>query len=389
MGSYTEKLNYRVIYSVGDAHSQGRRIARVLLKIREKAVEAKEDAGFIQLGDLCDGFSLPDDSSNEALRADIRRRMFDVPAFGCAVSSATRLVNWHKHETDREGDVVGIVSAAQLLEHSDHDEMIALYEASRSFETLDCFMKLQSDTNNHFHVIIGNHDADLLRGRARYGRQQKYLLLGLLGFSPDEVIAHMTQGTPDVLLRHPYLAWLNTRPHMAISRDTIYMHGGPTTTISERMATQGAQGFADWIDELDQARSPQWDHAAFREHESFLSPDNAENDWLTAPERLSAFCDAANKTYLAVGHSPFLDFPKGPLLDLKRSPHAPLFHTPALLPPNGRLVKHDTNLKRTGDLWVCRHDCESSVWSAFDESLRESPLRQWTPQKMPPVLPAP
>ena len=390
MLSYTVSLHHRVIYSLGDTHGRGREQISFVEDIRAlNAKNTDEDIAFIQLGDLCDGFSFVIDGHTidpesgdafiDALCCEIHRIGNAIPKLGNILDGSVLLVNWHKHTADRDGDVVGTYPARDLIARRDLDEIIALYEACKSYETLDLFSSYQAKHPDSFHVILGNHDVDLLLGLSRYGRQQKYLLLGLLGFTPDQVIAHLTRGEGELHKKHPYLAWLYERPHLALSSDTIYMHGGPTTDLSNALLKSKHDGFNAWLAEIDEARNRGLGDPQFREHESFLSPDGANNDWTQFPERLTHFLDAANRRFAAVGHSPFLDFTKGTLIDLKLSTYGELFETPAQLPPDNRLVKHDTNLKRGGQLWICKHEVGSNDWFGIDRSLRQTPLRSKTP----------
>lgn len=389
MLSYTVSLPHRVIYSLGDTHGRGREQLSFIEDIRSSyAKNAEENAAFVQLGDLCDGFSFvidgtpvdPDSGTAaiDALCDEIARIGNAVPKLGAILRGSTPLVNWHKHADDREGDVVGAYPAKELIARRDRDEIVALYEACKSYETLDLFSSYQTRHDNSFYVLLGNHDVDLLIGKSRYGRQQKYLLLGLLGFTPDEVVAHMTRGQGMLYKKHPFLTWLYERPHIAMSDDTVYMHGGPTTALADSLAISKNEGFKKWLEEIDDARKMGLDAPPFREHESFLSPDGDVNDWTEHPQRLAQFLDAAKRRFAAVGHSPFLDFVKGALIDLKRSTHGEKFETPAQLPPDRRLIKHDTNLKRGGQLWICRHEVGSDSWLGIDRTLNSSPLRTKT-----------
>lgn len=376
MLSYTAQLNQRIIYSLGDTHGRGYEQLEFINKIRKNNNELdKNSVAFVQLGDLCDSFSFPADDSLDSLCREIDILSHRHAPLKSVLSSDQPLVNWHKHETDREGDIVGLFSAHALLERRRRDEIVALYEACKSYETLALYSDFQQSHPSEFYVILGNHDVDLLLGGAHYGRQQKYLLFGLLGFSPSEVETHMKSGIADLWKRHAYLQWLHERPHLALSADAIYMHGGPTGALSNRLNLGGDTAFAQWLSELDDARQKGLNHPEFEEHRSFLSPDGLENDWLLHPERIVAFLKAANRSYAAVGHSPFLDFNKGIKIALDTTCYNALFETPAQLPPNGMLIKHDTNLKRGGQLWACRHQIGSSLWEGIDINLNRHPLR--------------
>ena len=383
MAEFTHILHHKVIYSTGDTHGQGRRVLAFLDKVKAHSEAVGEHAAFIQLGDLCDAFSFPEDDSDDALRNDVFDRMSRIPELSLAMRDGRQLVDWRLDNPKYDyykGSLRGTHDAMYLLEAGERDQLVAIYQAGKCFETLKLFCERQKANPEQFYVVFGNHDADLLRGKSDYARQQKYLLLGLLGFSPDEVVAHMTKGTTNVILRAPWLAWLNQRPHLLLSRDTAYMHGGPTTELVQKLG-HDHRAFRRWLRRADFARHEGWNHPLFKEHFSFLSPDGAPNDWLRHPERIASFCQAARVRYLAVGHSPFLDFEKGPLLDLKNASaeDKSLFVTPALLPPDGRLIKHDTNLKRSGKLWACRHETGSALWTAWDEwTCSESTMRKWT-----------
>ena len=384
MHRYIHETKAQIIYSLGDAHGRGREMCDFMQSLTAKVEKRGENKPvFVQLGDLCDCFALPkndkgDVVSLEEMKLLVKQRIQHVPGLEQALfgEDGKRFVDWRLYQGSlREGSVQGFITADELINSDEISVISSLYEATMSFETLCCFTQLQQNDPDHFIVIFGNHDADLLRGHSDYGRQQKYLFLGLLGFTSDEVVEHMIHGTPAVMLRHPWLNWMNERPHMARSSDTLYMHGGPTGSLVRELVQAGNQGFGNWLDSLDLAREDGWENPAFEEHHSFLSPDGADNDWVYHQNCISDFCHAANVRYLAVGHSPFLDFPKGPLIDLKKAQQwRPLFNTPAQLKPDGRLIKHDTNLKRGGELWACRHETGSDVWTGISADLNESML---------------
>ena len=374
MTRYTQRIANSVIYSIGDTHGCGREIIDFITRLEIRSCERGEShPAFVQLGDLCDGFALPEDQSNEALRAMTIKRIESMPDLKSVLyREGNHFVDW-----EREAGVRGLMTGKDLIDCEDHEVVVAVYEACKCFETLMLYSRFQHRHPNDFHVIFGNHDADLLRGRCAYGRQQKYILLGLLGLSPDAVIAHMTEGRPRRIIHNPWIKWLSMRPHILIGKDTIYMHGGPTGILSEGLAKSGAEGFENWIQQIEEARSKGMDDPNFTEHESFLSPDGAPNDWLKHPSCILDFLKAAGAKYLAVGHSPFLDYEKGPLLDLANAtPEMKMqFATPAQRPPEGRLIKHDTNLKRVGQLWACRHEAGTDIWTGIDANLNEFPLR--------------
>jgi len=378
MLKYTQSLHHSVVYSLGDVHGQGGRMVNFIKRLQDmSATKDQKQAAYVQLGDLCDGFSFPVDNSIESLKSEMSTRIHKIPEL-CAINGANKpLLNWRLDEpvTNRFlGSIRGTTTIEAILSDGTRDMVEALYQATKCFETLKLFYELQTSESNRFYVVLGNHDADLLRGCCRYGKQQKYLLLGLLGFSPDEVEKHMMQGTPALMLRSPYLAWLNERPHILLSGDTVYMHGGPTGKLSRKLRCS-SRAFRRWVNELEVARKSEfgWNHLAFKEHESFLSPDKAEDDWVRHPEYVDAFCRASQKRFLAVGHSPFLDYPKGKLIDLKRVSQEArvLFRTPARLTINNNLIKHDTNLKRVGEMWACRHEVGSNKWSCLTEDFGE------------------
>ena len=377
MSIYAREITQHVVYSIGDTHGRGREVGDFIDRLRERAKAAGEDAVFVQLGDLCDCFTLPEPHDNASLREIIRKRIATVPGLREAVSGQRLFVDWRLFDGSlREGEVKSFETAESLISCDVPKVLESFYEATMSFETMATFVAMQQ-ANDDVIFVFGNHDADLLRGRSDYGRQQKYIFLGLLGFGPDEVVAHMQRGTPDVILHHPWMRWLNERPHLVMSADTIYMHGGPTGALTARLAEQGIGSFEKWVEMLDEARRIGWDHPEFKEHESFLSPDGAPNDWVNHPACILDFLRLAKRQYLAVGHSPFLDFEKGPLIDLAHADNLrPLFHTPAQLPPDGRLIKHDTNLKRGGERWACRHETGTSRWTGINAQFEELPLRR-------------
>ncbi len=374
MSRYTQKIPNSVIYSIGDTHGCGREIIDFITRLEIRScLRGESHPAFIQVGDLCDGFALPEDQSNEALRAMSQSRIDSIPELKSVLEwESNRFVDWSK-----DLGVRGLLSGKELMACDDHEVVVAVYEAFKCFETLMLYSRFQRRHPNDFFVIFGNHDGDLLRGKCAYGRQQKYILLGLLGLSPKAVIAHMTEGRTRRLLKNPWIKWLNQRPHILMGRDTIYMHGGPTGELSQNLAQSGSEGFAQWIEEIDAARESGMEDSHFTEHESFLSPDGAPNDWLKHPNCILDFLKAADRKYLAVGHSPFLDYEKGPMLDLVNASDEmkKQFATPAQLPPEGRLIKHDTNMKRVGELWACRHEVGTDIWTGIDANLNEFPLR--------------
>ncbi len=385
MMKYTQRILQNVIYSIGDTHGQGARVLELVSRLEAQSAERGEKAAFVQLGDLGDAFSYPNDdanTSNEALRADVYARMARLPELDAAMRDGRKVVNWQFLVVNGtrlfQGERRGLKTPLEVLESDDHVEVEAVFQATKVFETFKLFCEKQVSSPDRFFVVLGNHDADLLRGSSEYGRPQKHVLLGLLGFSPDEVIAHLEteQGAPEVMLRHPWIAWLNERPHLVMSRDTVYMHGGPTGALARALGTSH-KAFERWLLQIDAARSQGWHHVAFREHWSFLSPDGASNDWIRHPSYITNFLAASRRPYLAVGHSPFLDFEKGPLIDLKNASDEikHLFRTPARLEPAGKLIKQDTNMKRVGELWACRHVVGTDQWCGIDENLQEHPLR--------------
>ncbi len=376
MAKYTLTLPHALIYSIGDTHGCGREVIEFVQKLTVRSeLRGEDQPAFVQLGDLCDGFALPSDHSIASLKALSQQRIRDIPELEHALKQSGKIfLDW-----DRDEGITGAFSAQELLESTQEDLVVATYQAFKCFETLLLYSRHQQRHPDEFFVIFGNHDADLLRGRCAYGRKQKYILLALLGFTPDQIKLHMTDGSPDVVIQHPWIKWLSERPHIALSADTVYMHGGPTGELSERFAHADRDAFNTWLEEIDIARANGWDDPHFTEHKCFLSPDGADNDWLRHPERILNFLKASSKNYCAVGHSPFLDFEKGPLLDLAHSPHKDLFATPAQLSPEGRLIKHDTNMKRVGQLWACRHQTGSDIWTGIDAELNETKLRPGFP----------
>lgn len=372
MAKYTVNLSNSIVYSIGDTHGCGREVMDFVTRLELRSCRLGEaHPAYIQLGDLCDGFAFPEDRSVEALRIFSEERLKSMPELRDVLfRESNHFVDWTRNDGVR-----GLMTGRELFECSRPDVVEAVYQAFRCFETLHLYSRFQQRHPNDFFVIFGNHDGDILRGRCAYGRQQKYILLGLLGLSPDAVINHMQNGKTSRVLRHPCLRWLNQRPHIILSRDTVYMHGGPTGELGASVKTEEA--FSSWLLSLDNARSEGMDHPLFKEHESFLSPDGSSNDWLMHPECIRNFLHAANKKYLAVGHSPFLDYEKGPMLDLEHADEnmKKLFRTPAQLPPDKCLIKHDTNMKRVGELWACRHEIGTDIWTGIDADLNEFPLR--------------
>ncbi len=373
MARYSYQLPHSVIYSIGDTHARGREVLEFINKLEIRSyLRGEKSSAFVQVGDLCDGFSMPEQADIESLRSACFARIEEIPELKSVLfHEGNTFVDW-----DRDLGVRQILAANALLASNDIDVITAVYQAFKCFETLLLYSRWQRSHEDKFYVIFGNHDADLLRGRCAYGRKQKYILLGLLGLSPNAVIAHMAEGKTRRVLRNTWLNWLYRRPHILMSEDTIYMHGGPTTPLAEQLAGTGKPGFEQWLHDMDTARGRGMDHPAFTEHDSFLSPDGEAHDWVHHPERILNFLKAAGKQYLAVGHSPFLDFEKGIRLDLSNPEYHKFFSTPAQLAPEGRLIKHDTDMKRTGELWACRHETGTDIWTGIDAHLNEFPLRK-------------
>ncbi len=375
MTKYTVKIPHSVIYSIGDTHARGREVIEMISKLEMRSVlRGEERPAFVQLGDLCDGFAMPKDWTVESLRGMTMSRINEIPELREVIyRENNHFVNWHRDLGVRE-----LMTGSELLACDEPEVATAVYQATKCFETLLLYSRYQQAHPNQFYVIFGNHDGDLLRGQCAYGRQQKYILLGLLGLSPDAVISHMTKGWTRRVLRNPWLNWLNHRPHIIMSRDTVYMHGGPTGSLSQQLAETGCEGFEKWCEDMDKARGRGMLDPAFEEHKSFLSPDGADNDWLNHPDCIRHFIRAAGTRFLAVGHSPFLDYEKGPLLDLANATDEMKmrFRTPAQLEPDGLLIKHDTDMKRMGGFWACRHEVGSDEWTGIDGALNESSLRR-------------
>ncbi len=374
MSKFTVKIPHSVIYSIGDTHGRGREVIEFIQKLEMRSIlKGERNPAFIQVGDLCDGFAFPEDDSNESLKAQSWARIESMPELKSVLFYPEHhFVDWERDLGERQR-----LTGEELMACEDRNTVVAVYQAFKCFETLLLYSRYQRAHSENFFVIFGNHDADLLRGQCAYGRQQKYILLGLLGLSPDAVVAHITQGKTRRVLRNHWLNWMNHRPHMILSGDTVYMHGGPTGALSEELAASGGDGFDRWSLEMDKARGRGMNDPAFTEHSSFLSPDGAANDWLKHPACILDFLKAAQCEYLAVGHSPFLDYEKGPMLDLANAtPDMRYrFRTPAQLPPEGRLIKHDTDMKRMGGLWACRHEVGTDIWTGIDAELNEIPLR--------------
>lgn len=378
---YLKEIRNRVVYSIGDTHGRGREVVEFIARLEvQSCLRGESRPFFVQLGDLCDHFALPSDRSWENLSALNAALADSSPSLHDALYSGIEFGDWH-----RAGDrICGYYTGKSLLEVQDGELQAALYSALKSYETLVIYSGMQQRHPDDFCVVLGNHDADLIRGDCAYGRRQKHILFGLLGFSPDEVKAHMMEGgTPGKMLeRSPLLVWLNSRPHLAMSDDTVYMHGGPTAVLSEKLAQTGHEGFRQWLEEIDTARDADndgrhFDAPVFEEHRSFLAPDGGDNDWLKFPHRIKAFLDAARRQYLAVGHSPFLDFEKGLILDLTDPGLKARITTPALLSPEGRLIKHDTDMKRVGALWACRHEVGTDIWTAVRaDDMQEYEIRR-------------
>lgn len=378
---YVTQIPNRIVYSIGDTHGRGREVIEFVARLEARSIlHGETHPAFVQLGDLCDYFALPMDRSADHLRALNIAMVESCPMLHDAFYRDIKFGDWQREPND----ICGYYTADELLASQDDELQAALYSALKSYETLVMYAGMQQRHSNDFYVILGNHDADLIRGVCAYGRRQKHILFGLLGFSPEEVRAHMMgEGTPKHMLqKSPLLSWLNARPHLAVSEDTVYMHGGPTGALAERLSKEGAEGFEAWLEEVGIARDAgddgrHFELPVFEEHRSFLAPDGSDNDWLKSPHRITDFLKAARCEYLAVGHSPFLDFEKGLFLDLSDPGLKARITTPAILPPEGRLLKHDTDMKRVGALWACRHESGTSKWTAIRaDDMQEYEIRR-------------
>ncbi|MFA5623589.1 MAG: hypothetical protein WC966_00835 [Bradymonadales bacterium] len=360
MLKYTKYLPHKHVYSIGDIHGRATELLSVMAKFQILPQELSTNACFVQLGDLIDCFSFPKNANVVNLRIAVGE-LLKKPEFADINIDAPMLAPADSHDFERS--IAELLDPRSTIERDElYNELLHLHSALRSYETLILFKELQEQHPNQFVVVIGNHDIDLLRGRCRYAKRQKEFLLSFLGFSNAIAKTHIQEGCPFILEQSPILAWLNERPHIALSDDTVYMHGGPDAKLAQEIKLRGEDAFIEFLHVIDEARESAWMHPVFLEHDSFMSPDGEKNDWYHHPEILTAFKQASGKEYLAFGHSPFLHFPKGVDLDLNDDELQEYFVKCDRIGPGKILIKHDTNLKRGGRFCVCYHEVGTNIW---------------------------
>lgn len=357
---YTVNLHHKHIYSLGDVHGRGQEMLDFLRSLELSPQTLPKDACVIQLGDLIDCFAFPPRASIVNLRTTITH-ILQSPQLQSLDHHLPMLAPADSQDQSRT--IAQLLDPACNIERDElFNELKHLYSALLSFQTLTLFSQLQSSHPDQFFILIGNHDVDLLRGKCRYAKRQKEFLLSFLGLTNSVVIAHMLEGCPFIIEQSPILKWLQERPHIALSSDTIYMHGGPTTSLSQSLCEHGNGAFDDFLRCADEARTQDWKNPLFLEHHSFLSPDGAHNDWHHNPETITSFCKSAQRSFIALAHSPFLHFPKGQDLDLDDPKLQTFFEKADRIGPGKMLIKHDTNLKRGGRFCACHHSQNTDSW---------------------------
>jgi hypothetical protein len=254
-------------------------------------------------------------------------------------------------------------------------ERKAIAGAVDSLLTLGFFRKLQA-SGDPVVCLLGNHDVDLLRGDFRYFPRQKAWLLALAGVEPGDIAAHARREGPGPGdWTDPDLAWLRELPFLAVGAGVLAVHGGPTHTLVRSFDILGIRDVRDLAAYLQRGRAAGFRHASLEEGASVLSPDSADDDAVLDTDLCRRFQDLANARLLAVGHSPFLHFPKGQWQDLDDPEIAACVEVPALLGAGGRVLKLDTNTKRGGPCWLVRVGMGSEGCVAF----RQDGLRRDLP----------
>ncbi len=257
-----------------------------------------------------------------------------------------------------------------------------LAHACDSVATLRLFMRLEAGAEAHGSrvvCLVGNHEADLLRGRFCHARRQKIYLLALLGASSDAVVAHARHGLPPPELERlgiPELSWLLDRPVLAVGKGLLAVHGGSAGSLLTALDTLGIRDLEALGGLLDEARRAGYDHPLTEEGTSLLSPGRPEDDPFQRPVLVHRFLELAGASTLAVGHSPFLHFPRGQWVDIDDPEARRLLETPAFLGCHGEILKLDTDMKRGGPAWLVSAGPDDGTWRALREDGHELTLRR-------------
>ncbi|MDY0061797.1 MAG: metallophosphoesterase [Myxococcota bacterium] len=240
------------------------------------------------------------------------------------------------------------------------EEQRHLLAALDVLTTLRLFLALQAqaaDAGARLTCLLGNHEVDLLGGEPRYFVRQKLHLLALLGVpadSPLRCAPSPLRGPARLadLARWPELAWLAGLPFALGTHGLLLVHGGPTRRLLGSLDLLGITRLAGLLDRLEEERAAGFVGPLLQEGASLLSPDLPEDDAVADPSLAQQLLRLADAHTLAVGHSPFLHFPKGRWQQLGDPEVRARAERPARLGPGGLILKLDTNLKRGGPAWL-------------------------------------
>ncbi len=343
------------LFLLGDVHGRGEEVAQLLAARGLSAGSlwcGSPEQALVQVGDLIDFAAFPAVDAEEKLgpllqlAADRHLGESDLLLPGLAGDSEYGLRDL----------LAGRVAFSQALQQQ---ERVALYGALQSLATLRLFRRwdtaaVASSDRGRVCCLLGNHDLDLLRGRFLYARRQKCFLMALCGVPLREVLRHAAHGLPCAEWVHssPELEWLHALPMVAIAGSTLLVHGGPPRAWVASMEVLGIDGPDGLASYLDAARAEGFEHPAFAEGLSLFSPDAPDDDWLRLPAPAARFLERMGVAQMAVGHSPFLHFPKGRWQDLNQDEVRFKIDRPARLGTQVEIIKLDTNLKRAGLLWL-------------------------------------
>ena len=165
----------------------------------------------------------------------------------------------------------------------------------------------------------------------------------------------------------PALTWLLDRPVMAAGQGILAVHGGPCERLVIAMQTLGWRRLSDLEAAFQEAREAGFDHPLTEEGASVLAPGRTQDDMFTRPVLRHRLLRLAGARHLAVGHSPFLHFPRGRWVDIEDPGVRRLLETPAFLGPHGEVLKLDTDMKRGGPAWLVSAGIGTGRWHALRE----------------------
>ncbi len=364
------------VHFIGDVHGSGWRVTRLL---REAGWYGGSDTPapppgslLVQLGDLIDRGKkvVHHRSAHDLHQPSLEARVASVAGQGAAKATvpAPRRLG---------APPVSLLALARghlpwpeaMVQH--HRKLLGY--ACDSVETLRFFMRIQNhaeETGARLLCLVGNHEADLLRGRFRHARKQKIYLLALLGVPLEAIVAHDTEGLPPRELRAlgiPELSWLLELPIMAAGQGILAVHGGPCERLHTAVDTLGLSNLEALDAVLEEAREAGFDHPLTEEGASVLSPGRPEDDMFRRPVLLHRLLELAGAETLVVGHSPFLHFPRGRWVDIDDPRVRERLEKPDFLGCHREVLKLDTDMKRGGPAWLVSRDADSSRWLALRE----------------------